>query len=153
VVIVEYLNAYCPHCRATHRRLEKVLAEMDVATKRLRIYTWGGNEYPVWARACVFAESQGLEERVFEELLNARNQSTAEVYAAAQRAGLDVALLQKALQDGTPPPRLVRHRKIFRAAHLEGLPTLDIGRRRLMGEQSEAELKEAVSAALPAGAR
>jgi protein-disulfide isomerase len=43
----------------------------------------------------------------------------------------------------------VRDRDLARSAGLRGLPTLDIGRRRLMGEQSEAELREAVEAALP----
>jgi hypothetical protein len=49
---------------------------------------------------------------------------------------------------GEPPPRLQRDREIVSRARLEGMPTLDIGKRRLQGEQSEAELAEALRAAI-----
>lgn len=149
VQIVEYINAYCAHCRATHKRLRGVLSSLGVTGRFRRVYTWAGNEWPLWARACAYAQSVGLEERLFEELLVARDQGAGEVHAAARRAGLDAAALRQALQDPTPPARLVRDRALALAAGLSGLPTLDIGRRRLMGEQSEAELRDAVQAALP----
>ncbi len=147
LTVVEYLNAYCPHCRATHARLEKVIAEMGVPVRRRRVYTWATDDYPAWARACALAQSLGLEERMFEELLRSRGPDLREVQGAAQRAGLDPQALAAALRDPAPPPRLVKDRQLFLAAGLKGLPTLDIGRRRLMGEQSEAELRSALEAA------
>jgi predicted DsbA family dithiol-disulfide isomerase len=90
----------------------------------------------------------GLEERFFEELLESKSQDASEVYAAARRAGLDPQALQQAATSAAPPQRLVKDRQLFTQAGLKGLPTLDIGRRRLMGEQSEAELRSAVQAAL-----
>jgi protein-disulfide isomerase len=147
VTVVEYLNAYCPHCRATHARLEKLIAEAGVPVRRRRVYTWATDDYPAWARACALAQSLGLEDRMFEELLRSRGPDLREVQAAAQRAGLDPQALAAALRDPAPPPRLVKDRPLFLAAGLKGLPTLDIGRRRLMGEQSEAELRSALEAA------
>jgi hypothetical protein len=146
-LVVEYVNAFCTHCRATHRRLERVLERTQAPVRRRRVYTWGGTRVPLWARACVYASAQGKEDDLFRELMSARNDRPAEVYAAAARAGVDVAALEQALRDPTPPARLRRDQQVVRSARLRKLPTLDIGRRRLMGEQSEAELRTALLAA------
>jgi len=147
-LLVEYLNAFCPHCRATHRRLHKVLTEMQAPMRKRRIYTWASKDYPLWARACAFAQTAGCEEQMFRELLRARDQSAGEVYAAARRAGLDVGRMRLALKSQQAPPRLVHDRRLVQKARIRKLPTLDIGRRRLMGEQSEAELRDAIRVAL-----
>jgi predicted DsbA family dithiol-disulfide isomerase len=147
-MVVQYLNAFCPHCRATHNRLSRVLSEVQEPLRKRRVYTWASNDYPLWARACAFAQTAGLEERMFEELMRARNQGSTEIYAAAKRAGLDVRRMRTALSDPRPPRRLVRDRQLVSRARITKLPTLDIGRRRLMGEQSEAELRDAVTVAL-----
>ena len=96
-----------------------------------------------------FAQTLGLEDRLFEELVQADDDTPRDIYAAAARAGIDGDALQRALRDGRTWPRLESDRRLSQGARLEGLPTLDIGRRRLMGEQSEDELREAVRAALP----
>jgi uncharacterized membrane protein/protein-disulfide isomerase len=152
ILVVEYLNAYCPHCRATHARLEQAIAATGLKVRKRRVYTWATTDYPAWARACALAQSFGLEDRMFDELLRSRGPDVGEVKAAAARAGLDVAALDAALKDPNPPPRLVKDRQLFTQARLQGLPTLDIGRRRLMGEQTEAELRAALEAARPPAA-
>ncbi len=149
LTIVEYLNAFCSHCRLTHQRLDRVLASEGVASRRRRIYTWSSTEIPMWAKAVAFAQAQGLEDRMFAELVQADEDTPREIYAAAARAGIDGNALQQALRDGRAWPRLESDRRLSQGARLEGLPTLDIGRRRLMGEQSEGELRDAVRAALP----
>jgi 2-hydroxychromene-2-carboxylate isomerase len=113
----------------------------------MRVYTWADGRYPLWARACAYAETLGLEDRMFEELVRARSDRPEEIYAAARRAGIDPSALRREAGDPTPPARLVRDRRRVVAARLEVLPTIDVGRRRLLGEQSLAELREALSAA------
>lgn len=147
VRVVEYLNAFCAHCRATHARLEKVLEHGRVPVERRRVYTWNGSGYPLWARACVYAATVGREEAMFRELTRARRESAAEIYAAARRAGVDGPAFRRALTAHEPPPRLVRDKRIARTARLQRLPTFDIGRRRLSGSQSERELRAALQAA------
>lgn len=147
VPVVEYLNAFCAHCRATHTRLEAVLAHDGTNVRRRRVYTWKGSGYPLWARACAYAETIGREEAMFRELTRARRERPQEVYAAAKRAGIDGPAFRQALLVREPPPRLVRDQRISRAARLKRLPTFDIGRRRLSGSQSERELRAALQAA------
>lgn len=144
VTVVEYLNAYCAHCRATHARLDEVVASFPHPVRRQRVYVWSGQEAPLWARACAVAATVGREDAMFLALLETTRQDDRTVRAAAARAGVD-------LDAGDTPQvaaRLERDRRLFLAARLEGLPTFDIGRRRLMGEQSAAELREALLAAV-----
>ena len=117
--------------------------------RRRRIYSWSSADVPMWARAVAFAQTLGLEDRMFHELVRADDDTPREIYAAAARAGVDADALRRALADPRVPARLESDRRLSQSARLEGLPTLDIGRRRLMGEQSEPELRDAIRAALP----
>lgn len=143
-LLVEYLNAYCPHCRKTLRRLEQVLEESKSPVRKRRVYTWTSKGYPLWARACAYAQTVDREEAMFRELTHSRNQSRREVYAAARRAGLDMRALQQAVSKKKPPKRLVRDRSLVQRAGLRMLPTIDVGSRRLQGEQSASELRDAL---------
>lgn len=143
IVVLEYLNAFCSHCRATHARLDRVVAGFDRPVRRHRVYVWSSREVPLWAKACAVAAQQGLEDAMFDALLETDRQDDRSIRAAAARAGVD-------LSDLDAPDvvaRLERDRRLFGQARLEGLPTFDVGRRRLMGEQSEGELLEALRAA------
>jgi uncharacterized membrane protein len=147
VRVVEYLNPFCAHCRATERRLDAVVQRLASPPRIHRVYTWNTPEPPAWAVALDHARTVGLEDRLFEALLEARDESVAEVLRAAERAGLEAGPLSTALARQEPSERSSRHRRLVMAAGLRGLPTLDIGRRRLMGEQSEAEIEAAIRAA------
>ncbi|MFO0932069.1 MAG: vitamin K epoxide reductase family protein [Planctomycetota bacterium] len=143
IVVLEYLNAFCSHCRATHARLDRVVAGFDRPVRRHRVYVWSSREVPLWAKACAVAAQQGLEDAMFDALLETDRQDDRSIRAAAARAGVD-------LSDVDAPEvvnRLERDRRLSSQARLEGLPTFDVGRRRLMGEQSEGELLEALRAA------
>ena len=79
--------------------------------------------------------------------MQARSDRPAEIWAAAERAGLDVSALAACVNRGDADERLGRVYARVKAATITGLPTLDLGRRRLEGEQTEEELREAVAAA------
>jgi predicted DsbA family dithiol-disulfide isomerase len=145
--VVEYLNAFCPHCRVTHARFDRVTEHAGLVVRFRRVYTWGGAAPPLWARVCVAARGQGLEDRVFAEMLHAADDGPADVWEAARRAGADLEAVRLALDAPETNQRLALHRQAVANARLRGLPTLDIGRRRLMGEQSEGEIAEALAAA------
>jgi uncharacterized membrane protein len=147
VVIVEYLNAHCGHCRATHDRLERVLSTMRVTARRARVYVWSTGEPPLWAKACACAPSAAQEAALFEALLRGEQDDRA-VWDAVARAGLDAQAISACIARREPDARLAAERGRVLAARLAMLPTFDIGRRRLQGEQSEAELRDAIEAAV-----
>jgi predicted DsbA family dithiol-disulfide isomerase len=148
--MTEYLNAFCGHCRATHARLDRVVETYPVPIREQRIYVWPSGDAPTWAKACVCARAQGKEEATFAELLRLDEENDANVWAAAARAGCDVEALRAAVGRGDATARLQRYLQRMRQARIEGLPTIDVGRRRLQGEQSEGELREALDAAAAA---
>lgn len=148
ISIIEYVNAFCSHCRATHARLDRLLLTTSVAVKQRRIYVWPAGEPPLWAKMCVSARAQGKEEALFAELLHADEDTSDDLWAAARRAGVDEAALSAAIQRGDAQATLDRYKQRVQASRIVGLPTLDIGRRRLQGEQSAEELREAIDAAV-----
>jgi uncharacterized membrane protein/protein-disulfide isomerase len=143
IVVLEYLNAFCSHCRATHARLDRVVAGFGRPVRRHRVYVWSSNQVPLWARACAVAAKQGREDAMFDALLATERQDDRAIRAAAARAGVDLSEIDAP----EVTARLERDRRLANQARLEGLPTFDVGRRRLMGEQSESELLDALRAA------
>ena len=145
VVLVEYVNAFCPHCRATHACLERVLTGAKV--RRHRVYAWGGTAEPLWAQACVCAAAFGKEDALFEELLRADDECPDAIWAAASRVGIDARALWSAVTRCDAAQRLEADRRRADASQVHRLPTIDVGARRLEGESSEADLRAAIQAA------
>jgi protein-disulfide isomerase len=147
VTIVEYLNPFCVHCRRTHERLERVIPAAGVRARRHRVQVWSTATPPLWARACAAAATLGREDALWAELLRAEGESPHAIWAAARRAGLDPYALSAAVSRGDSAARIDAHRQYALSARLTRVPTIDIGRRRLQGEQSEAELRAAIQVA------
>ena len=145
--MTEYLNPFCSHCRATHARLDRLLAGMDLDVRRRRVYVWSQDEPPLWAKCLSCARGMGLEDRFFDELVRTSGQDKAAIEGAATRAGIDPASLTMCRASAATLEKLQQERDTVIEAGIESLPTFDVGRRRLMGEQSEAELREALTAA------
>jgi uncharacterized membrane protein/predicted DsbA family dithiol-disulfide isomerase len=149
-VITEFLNPFCPHCRATHARLENVLRTIATPVRRYRVYVWSSGAPPLWAQACAAAASSGKEDVLFAELLRASRDVPNEIWAAVRRAGLDPSALDVSIRSGNSNTRLQAERHRVSASAIRRLPTLDIGKWRLEGEPSEAELRNAINVAVAA---
>jgi uncharacterized membrane protein len=152
VVVVEYLNPFCAHCRATKEAFDRALASLSeeerARIRTRRVYVWSSRDVPFWAKGCACAKPQQKEPAFFAELLRARSDRDDEVRAAAQRAGLDLAWWERCVGEAeTLVPLHAMHERVL-AANLKGLPVIDVGERRLLGEQTTPELWEALRAAL-----
>jgi hypothetical protein len=145
--MTEYLNAYCAHCRATHGRLDKVLAGSSLHVERHRVYVWPGKRPPYWVWACICAGAQGKEEAFLAELLQTSGDDERSIRAAAQRVLIDLDELDRCMREPSTRERLEQNKRARQAARIEELPTIDIGRWRLMGEQTEAEILDTLNAA------
>jgi hypothetical protein len=150
VTLVEFLNAFCAHCRATHTRIDRAVASSSVRVRRYRVYVWSSPTPPLWAQACACAAPTGQEDALFSELLEEPRDTPEAVWAAARRAGVDVRALMAAVQRGDAAARFEGERRRVAASSIRYLPTLDIGRRRLQGEQSEEDVRRAIQAAAEA---
>jgi uncharacterized membrane protein/protein-disulfide isomerase len=147
VALVEFLNPFCAHCRATHARLDRAVGSAEARVVRYRVYVWSSPTPPLWARACAAAAAAGKEDALFSELLSCDRDTPESIWGAARRVGLDVRALSAAVDRGDVAARLAAERRRVEASSLRALPTLDVGRRRLEGEQSEAEIRAAIRAA------
>jgi predicted DsbA family dithiol-disulfide isomerase len=148
VEVVEYLNPFCAHCRATYERLQRVLASFPSPVRVRRVYVWTTRDVPLWAKGCACAREQSREPSYFGELVRLPRDTESEARAAASRAGLDVARWSACVLEPDTLVPLSRMHAAVDAAGIRLLPTIDVGRRRLNGEQSEDELREALEAAL-----
>ncbi len=145
--IVEFLNPFCSHCRATHGRLDRVLEDVTVRVRRTRVYVWHQKTPPLWARALACAEAEGKEDALFREL-SASDDLVGHpetVEAAVRRAGLDVGAYEACAKGPGPWPRLEHDRALVVASDLEGLPTIWVGDRAIFGEQDEEDIRALVT--------
>jgi protein-disulfide isomerase len=148
VSLAEYVNPFCPHCRATHARLLNVIRTTKAQVRIHRVYVWSSSTPPLWAHACVCAASLGKEDAFFEALLLAPRETPEAIWDAARRAGIDPHALHACVQRGQATARLHEIARQMDAGRLQRLPTIDVGRRRLQGTQSEPELRAAIDAAM-----
>jgi predicted DsbA family dithiol-disulfide isomerase len=147
--MVEYLNPFCTHCRATHARLERLLESGGAPVRRHRVYVWATDDPPLWAKVVAYAQTTGQEDAFFHALASGPTQeSDKAIWAAVARAGLDRSAVTEFVRRGDWQGRLQWERGRVMQSRIEGLPTFDVGRRRLQGEQSESELRDALDAAL-----
>jgi hypothetical protein len=154
-VVVEFLNPFCMHCRATEARLDRVGASLPVKVRRVRVPIWSQDPPPLWAQAWTVAAETGLEDRFFTELMREPRETPQATWNALRRAGIDPGPASAQMSRGVGRARLDALRARVFAARITRLPTLDVGRRRLQGEPTEAELREAIllAAAAPAASR
>ena len=97
--------------------------------------------------ACICAGAQGKEEAFLAELLQTARDDERSIRAAAQRASIDLEELDRCMGEPATRERLEQNRRARQAAGIQELPTIDIGRWRLMGEQSEAEILDTLNSA------
>jgi predicted DsbA family dithiol-disulfide isomerase/uncharacterized membrane protein len=149
VNIVEFADFECPHCRALHPSIRRVLAEETTDRVRFRrghVPLPSHTEARPAARAMVCAEEQGKDDALADRLVEIElGQDT--IRAAAVEAGVDPSLLDACLRSKRPDTRIEEDTRRLRAAGMRGLPTTYVGEQRLLGGVSEAKLRDSVERA------
>jgi|GEM_PF-2539541 len=145
--IVEFLNPFCSHCRATHGRLDRALASVPLPMRRTRVYVWHQKKPPLWARALACAEAEGKEDALFRELSASDDLAGHDetVLEAVRRAGLDAPAFEACARGPGPWPRLEHDRELVLASDLKGLPTVWVGERAILGEVDEEDIAALVA--------
>ena len=150
--VVELVDFECPYCRRLHPVLKSVLEETegDVNLVRLVVPLPSRVHARNAARAYYCAVRMGQGERMADALFSSRDVSRGATVAMASELGLDRAEFGRCLDDPAIEARIQENERIARESNNEGLPTVYIGSRVLVGfdaKRGGAPYREAIEAA------
>lgn len=147
LTIVKYTDYQCPYCRQAHVALQQLVAE----DRRIRIIY---RDWPIFgapsvtaARLAIASKWQGKHAQFHDALMRTPGRlSDANIRAAADRAGVDWARLQRDLQAHEAEIDSLLDRNSEQAAQLglQGTPGFIIGTYLIPGGLDLAGLREAV---------
>lgn len=129
VILVEFFDYNCPHCRAMHSMLQEIAAK----NKDLRLIY---KELPVLGETSLFAASAALASReqnkyheFHEKLMTSDGAlSDEKVLSIAKESGVDIEKLQKDMKNPKIIEELQRIQKLAMQLGIRGTPTFVIGR-------------------------
>jgi protein-disulfide isomerase len=129
VILVEFFDYNCPHCRAMHSMIQKIAAQ----NKDLRIIY---KELPVLGETSLFAESAALASReqnkyheFHEKLMTSDGPlSDEKVLSIAKESGVNVEKLKKDMKDPKIIQELQTVQKLAIQLGIRGTPSFVIGR-------------------------
>lgn len=152
--VVEVVDFECPYCRALHPVLKSVLERVEgreVNLVRVMLPLAFHTHARGAARAYFCGERMDVREPMADALFSANDLSREGLLAIARELELDGASFEQCLDDPAIERRIVEHEGIAERSNNQGLPTVYIGDRTLLGfdvDAGEAPIQEAVDAAL-----
>ncbi len=149
VTIVLFSDYNCPYCRKVHPALQALLREDPKVRLLYRDWPIFGGASTEAARAAIAAEFQGRHAAFNDALMASQGKlDSAGIRAAANRAGVDWARLQKDMMARRQDidAALGRSDRYARMLRLSGTPGLLIGPYLLPGAVGVAELRKVVAA-------
>ncbi len=148
VTIVEFSDFECPFCRIMHPvLLDAVRASGAPARIVRKTFPLPSHPHARGAsRAWVCAERAGAGERMADWLFGANDLAVEAISRGAEQLGLDRAALVACMADPATDARIDADIAFIRAAGFEGLPTVWIGDRKVLGAQPVERYTEAIRA-------
>lgn len=150
VTIVEYLDYQCPACRTTREPLRQLLAKDKKVRVIFRDWPIFGPASETAARLAVASKYQGKYFDFHDALLSTpRPLDEAKIRAAATKAGVDWARLQKDLKlhEKDIEDLLARNNEQADMLGLDGTPGFIIGNTQSFGGMTLKDLEESVAEA------
>ncbi len=147
--VVAFSDVRCPHCRVLARRLDELEPEFPGLVHRVDVMVSldrgpGPREA---ARAHVCADLLGQGRRMREALFDATRCDAVELAAIARRIGLDPDAFDRCVAAPSTDARVEQALHALRVGGYEGLPTLYVGHRRIVGLPSADVLRLAFAQA------
>ncbi len=152
--VVEVVDFECPYCRAMHPVLTSVLDDVEgreVNLVRIMLPLPFHTNARGAARAYFCAERQGAGERMADALFRSQDISADGIATIARELDLDQPAFGSCLEDPAIEQRIEEHDRIARESNNQGLPTVYIGDRTLLGFDADAgaaPIQDAVDAAM-----
>lgn len=148
VVIVEFFDYQCPHCRRTTPDVLATVADDQGIRLIYKEFPILGEASDLAARAALAAHKQGLYEPFHEALMvEDTDFSEASIMALAERVGLDTDQLRDDMNDPTIDEHLNTNRQIAQALGISGTPAFIIGDELIPGAVNRAQLEALVTEA------
>ena len=148
--MVDFVDFECPFCRMTHAKfsplLEQNASRIRLVRKQvpLKIHP---NAHDA-ARAACCGEKMGKGEAMANALFAAEDLTPAGCDKVAQSLGLDMNTFHACVQDPATDQRIEKESAEFKATKSRGLPTIYIGKERIVGMPEDGELHQIMSRAL-----
>jgi uncharacterized membrane protein/predicted DsbA family dithiol-disulfide isomerase len=149
VNIVEFSDFECPFCRMAHPKLEdaKGMAKVPIHFVRKSMPLPSHPNARPASRAYHCAEAQGRGDPMADALFEG-DLSMASIEASAQTIGVDVERLRVCMADPATDAAIDRDVAFVRGSDFQGLPTVWIGDKRILGAGSSvADYVEAIRSA------
>jgi protein-disulfide isomerase len=145
VRVVEFADFTCPHCRALNPTLSAALRDRPhpITLARIVVPVTGHPRGPAAARAYVCAKHAHRGEAMAEVLFGAGGLELP-VAAWAERAEMSPEALEACMTSEATTAELVDNAHLFEALGIEGLPTLFVGDRVILGDVDRATLDAAL---------
>lgn len=146
VVIVDFNDYQCPYCKRAHQAVKQVVAadgKVKVIYKDLPIL---GEPSRIAALAALAAAKQGKHLAFHDALMETSAKlDRARIFEIAASVGLDVALLEKDMEDPKFKQLIDRNMALAGALGVRGTPAFVIGDQFVPGAVDAAALKQLIA--------
>ena len=150
VTIVEYMDYQCPHCRATHKPLKRLLAKDKKVRVIFRDWPIFGDASSAAALMAIASKYQGKYVAMHDALMETPLPlSQAKIRSAAKKAGVDWDRAQKDIEIHSKEIEdlFARNDEQAQLLGLEGTPGFIIGDVQSFGGMTFDQLEQNVAAA------
>ncbi len=146
VVIVDFNDYQCPYCKRAHQAVKQVVgadSKVKVVYKDLPIL---GEPSRIAALAALAAAKQGKHAALHDALMETSSKlDRARILEIAASVGLDVALLEKDMEDPKFKQLIDRNMALAGALGVRGTPAFVIGDQFVPGAVDAAALKQLIA--------
>jgi protein-disulfide isomerase len=148
VVLVEFFDYNCPYCRASHRDVERLLAEDEDLKVVYRDFPVLGAASTEAATASLAAARQGKYRAFYTGMFESAGRPTREkIIETVRTARLNEIQTARDMAAPAIQAEIKKNLDLGRALGINGTPTYVVGNRILSGAVGYEELKKAVAVA------
>ena len=148
VTVVEFFDYQCPYCQAVVPRLAQLKREDAGIRYVYKEWPILGPASLVAAKAALAAQEQGLYEEFHEAMMTFPGKfKEPDVFATAEKVGLDIDRLREDMQSPEIEAALARTRELARVLGITGTPAFVIGDKVIPGAVGLPQLKATIKKA------
>jgi protein-disulfide isomerase/uncharacterized membrane protein len=150
LIVIDFADFECPHCRNVHRELVPLLEEhkdkIYLVRKHVPLRMHPHATHAAYAAVC--GELMGKRDEMADALFAADDLSPEGCETLAKDLHLDIEKFRACVKSPATQARIAADSATFRAAHGKGLPTLWFGTTQLVGAHDRDTLRTVLETSL-----